>query len=161
MNFTKPTRHELTRLAFEAEVARRLRAAALDVEYNLVFRYVETLLPVLAVVGERCHVIDEDGHPTADTLGVVTVLSDGASRLILDECGGWYVVEGGSAPDGTVLHRDLVSTRYVVRRYDSDLILRRLFSALISAIEQLQPDCYDQLHEQVVAVGESFAWFPE
>lgn len=156
MNVAKPGRAELSRLSFEAEVARRLRAAAVDAECRMVAAVAEALLPAVAGVGQRRHLLTADGFRREEFIRVVTVHRDDEARLVLDETGGWLVES--DAPDDVVRRGDRVPVRYVVDRYGGATVLRSLFKALIALIEDQVPDDYDDLIELVVVVQESFLW---
>ena len=156
MNVAKPGRAELSRLSFEAEVARRLRASAVDAECRIVSAISEALLPAVAAVGQRRHLLTADGFRREEFIRVVTVHRDDEARLVLDETGGWLVES--DAPDDVVRRGDRVSIRYVVDRFGGTKVLRSLFKVLIALIEDQVPDDYDDLIELVVVVQESFLW---
>ena len=164
MSGANPGREEISRLALEAEVARSLRSAAFDKDCELVGRFVEVLLPVVAVVGERWNLIDEAGNRAEDEIGALVVIDErnasagvAGEALVLDERGVWHIVKGPRGRADVLRPRDRVSLRHAVYKYGSWMILPRLFDSLLREIERRRPDAYDDLVERVAAVAAAYS----
>ena len=140
------------------------RSAAFEKDCELVGRFVEVLLPVVAVVGERWNLIDEAGNRAEDEIGALVVIDErnasagvAGEALVLDERGVWHIVKGPRGRADVIRPRDNVATGYAVYKYGVGTILPRLFDGLLREIERRRPDAYDDLVERVAAVAAAYS----